>query len=282
MYRSSIDHALGTFALVSRLCGGGQSPKKFTRQSQSAKTAHNAEWTDEREQIVMYLPQANRGRRLFDALASPGLRRLWERNGGKHRNVCRWSTPGCRAACLGNSGHLGIQGGAASRAMLARYVMLCLFPDMFWQIVDHEIGQHHRRVARCGKVLVVRVNGTSDIDVPQWLTDAHPDVEFQDYTKQPIARSGWVRPNYYVVRSITERDGPNPEHDGNYVVPVDLPRGAPLPKRYMGRRVIDGDVHDLRCADRQGQYAVLVRVKKRTDGKRADTRGFIRPMTSNV
>jgi hypothetical protein len=84
------------------------------------------------------------------------------------------------------------------------------------------------------------------------------------------------------VRSITERDGPNPEHDGNYVVPVDLPRGAPLPKRYMGRPVIDGDVHDLRCADRQGQYAVLVRVKERTDGERPDTRGFIRPVPVGV
>jgi hypothetical protein len=282
MYRSLIAHALSVFALVSRLCGGGQSPHMFTRQSQSAKTAHNAQWTDKREQIVMYLPQANRGRQLFDALASSGLRRLWERNGGKHRNVCRWSTPGCRAACLGNSGHLGIRDGAASRAMLARYVMLCAFPDMFWRIVDHEIGQHHRRVARCGKILVVRVNGTSDIDVPQWLTDAHPNVEFQDYTKRPIPRSGWVRPNYYVVRSITERDGPNPEHDGNYVVPVDLERGAPLPKRYMGRPVIDGDVHDLRCADRQGQHAVLVRVKKRTDGVHADTHGFIRPVPVGV
>ena len=126
---------------------------------------------------------------------------------------------------------------------------------------------------------MVRINGTSDIDVPEWLTDAHADVEFQDYTKRPIARSGKVRPNYYLVRSITERDGPNPEHVGNFVVPVDLPRGAPLPKRYMGRRVIDGDVHDLRCADRQGQYAVLVRVKKRTDGVRADTHGFIRPVS---
>jgi hypothetical protein len=282
MYRSPIDHALGTFALVSRLCGGGQSPHLFTRQSQSAKTAHNKAWTSEMEQIVMYLPQANRGRQLFDTLASPGLRRLWDQHDGKHRNVCRWSTPGCRAACLGNAGHLGIQGGSASRAMLARYVMLCLFPDMFWQIVDHEIGLHKRRVARCGKILVVRINGTSDIDVPDWLTDAHPDVEFQDYTKRPTSRSGWVRPNYYVVRSITERDGPNPEHDGNFVVPVDLPRGAPLPKRYMGRRVIDGDVHDLRCADRQGRFAVLVRVKKRTDGVHADTHGFIRPVPAHV
>jgi len=289
MYKSDVDHALSVFALVSTLCGGGQSPHMFTRQSQSAKTAHNAQWTDKREQIVMYLPQANRGRRLFDALASPGLRWLWHQHDGEHRNVCRWSTPGCRAACLGNSAHLGIQGGSASRAMLARYVMLCAFPDMFWRIVDHEIGKHKRRVGKCGKILVVRINGTSDLMVPEEarvdgesILGRHPDAEFQDYTKRPIPRSGWSAwyPNYYVVRSITERDGPNPEHDGNYVVPVDLPRGAPLPKRYMGRRVIDGDVHDLRCADRQGQYAVLVRVKDRTDGKRPDTRGFIRSVSA--
>jgi len=291
MYKSDLDQAQARFALVSTLLGGGLSPHLFTRQSQSTKTAHNAQWTDKREQIVMYLPQANRGRQLFDALASPGLRRIWDQHGGKHRNVCRWSTPGCRAACLGNSGHLGIQGGSASRAMLARYVMLCVWPDDFWLLVDHEISRHKRRVARCGKILVARVNGTSDLMVPEEarvdgesILDRHPDVRFQDYTKRPIKWSGWSKwyPNYYLVRSITERDGPNPEHDGNYVVPVDLPRGAPLPKRYMGRPVIDGDVHDLRCADRQGQYAVLVRVKERTDGERPDTRGFIRPVPVGV
>jgi len=291
MYKSDLDQAQARFALVSTLLGGGLSPHLFTRQSQSAKTAHNKAWTSVMEQIVMYLPQANRGRQLFDALASPGLRRIWDQHGGKHRNVCRWSTPGCRAACLGNSGHLGIQGGSASRAMLARYVMLCVWPDDFWLLVDHEISRHKRRVARCGKILVARVNGTSDLMVPEEarvdgesILDRHPDVRFQDYTKRPIKWSGWSKwyPNYYLVRSITERDGPNPEHDGNYVVPVDLPRGAPLPKRYMGRPVIDGDVHDLRCADRQGQYAVLVRVKERTDGERPDTRGFIRPVPVGV
>ena len=288
MYKSDLDQAQARFALVSTLLGGGLSPHLFTRQSQSAKTAHNKAWTSVMEQIVMYLPQANRGRQLFDALASPGLRRIWDQHGGKHRNVCRWSTPGCRAACLGNSGHLGIQGGSASRAMLARYVMLCVWPDDFWLLVDHEISRHKRRVARCGKILVARVNGTSDLMVPEEarvdgesILDRHPDVRFQDYTKRPIKWSGWSKwyPNYYLVRSITERDGPNPEHDGNYVVPVDLPRGAPLPKRYMGRPVIDGDVHDLRCADRQGQHAVLVRAKKRTDGVYADTHGFIRPVS---
>ena len=136
---------------------------------------------------------------------------------------------------------------------------------------DHSVVARHLRVLKLpDKVLTY----LAENQTPEILRECH--------TKRQIARSGWVRPNYYVVRSITERDGPNPEHDGNYVVPVDLPRGAPLPKRYMGRRVIDGDVHDLRCADRQGQFAVLVRVKKRTDGVHADTHGFIRPVPAHV
>ena len=291
MHKSHLASAQVKFRIISSLVGGGQNPKMFTEQSQSAKTAHNAEWTDKMEQIVMYLPQANRGRQLFDELAPPSLLKVWATMQGKHRNVCSHSTPGCRAACLGNSGHLGINGGSASRAMLARYVMLCLWPYDFWLLVDYEIGRHKQRVARCGKTLVCRINGTSDLRVEHEprelgvpLLDLHPDVVFQDYTKRPLVSSGWrtTVPNYYLVRSVTERDGQDlfDTHDGNLVVPVNLPRGAALPATFMGRPVIDGDVHDLRCADTprgdRGNYAVLVRVKKRTDGKRPDTHGFIR------
>jgi len=290
-YKTHLASAKAKFWVISRLVGGGENPKMFTKQSRSAKTAHNAQWTDKLEQIVMYLPQANRGRQLFDELASPRLIKLWTTMQGKHRNVCSHATPGCRAACLGNSGHLGISGGAASRAMLARYVMLCLFPYDFWLLVDYEIGLAKKRVGRCGKTLVCRINGTSDLDVvteayvgDESILSRHPDVDFQDYTKRPLVRSGWrtTVPNYYLVRSATERDDRAmfDEHQGNIVVPVNLPKGAALPDTFMGRPVIDGDVHDLRCADtprdERGNYAVLVRVKKRTDGKRPDTHGFIR------
>lgn len=272
--------AISTFKLISKLCGGGKTPHMFTEQSQSAKTAHNAEWTDKREQIVMYLPQATRGRKLFDEYASPELRAHWVASGGKHQNLCPHSTLGCRNTCLGYSGILGIPGGSASRAMLARYVMYCLYPAMFWLIVSHEITKAKRRVSKCGKILVVRINGTSDIVVPEWLLREHPDVEFQDYTKRPLVMSGWrtTVPNYYLIRSATERDGQEmfDNHRGNVVVPVNLKRGAPLPDTFMGRPVIDGDVHDLRCADEQGNYAVLVRVKKRKDGKPMLDNGFIR------
>lgn len=284
MYKTHLASAQAKFRVISCLVGGGQNPYMFTKQSSSAKTAHNAQWTDKLEQIVMYLPQANRGRQLFDELASPGLVGMWDSLDGKHRNVCSHSTPGCRAACLGNSGHLGISGGAAPRAMLARYVMLCLWPYDFWLLVDYEIGLAKKRVARCGKTLVCRINGTSDLDVvaeayvgDESILSRHPDVKFQDYTKRPYSSWGGRHKNYYRVKSVTERDGPADIHYvGNFVVPVNLPRGAALPERWWGRPVIDGDVHDLRCEDKQGGYAVLVRVKKRTDGIRPDTHGFIR------
>ena len=284
------------FARLSLAVGGGRNPYLFTKQDSSAKLVHNGDVTDEYEQIVLYLPQANRGRALYDKYWTPELQALvdeWSAEYGNprlHASMCTHSTPGCRAACLGNAGRLSKP--SSERALLARYLLLRMYPGAFWYMVCHEIGQHDRRVSKHGKRLVVRINGTSDIDIVdeprvylngQSVLDVFPRILFQDYTKRPITASGyWIDyDNYYVVRSITERDGPDvfAKHVGNVVVPVNLPPGAPLPDRFMGRPVVDGDVHDLRCLDKQisgaDRHAVLVRVKKRTDGVRADHHGFI-------
>lgn len=285
-----------TLLSLSTLVGGGKNPKLFTTQKSSTKLSHNFDVTDAVEQIVMYLPQANRGRVLFDKYMTPQLWDLWASSGARHRNVCPHSTKGCRATCLGFSGHLAMA--HTERAMLARYLMLCMYPYQFWQLVHHEIGVHKQRVERHGKKLVVRINGTSDLRVESEpreygvdLLGDYPDVWFQDYTKRPLVSSGWrtTVPNYYLVRSATERDGQDvfDEHDGNIVVPVDLGKDDPLPETFLGRPVIDGDKHDLRCLDHQisgaNQHAVLVRVKKRKDGKRnVNDHGFIRPVTEAV
>ena len=100
-----------------------------------------------------------------------------------------------------------------------------------------------------------------------------PDVLFQDYTKRPIQASGWVAPNYYMVRSITERDGQDvfDNHFGNVVVPVNLPKDAPLPDMFMGRPVVDGDSDDLRFLDPDN---VVVALYAKGKAKR-DTSGFV-------
>ena len=282
------------FVEISVAGGGGRKPYLLTPQESSAKLVHNGDVTDEYEQVAMYLPQANRGAALLHKHRTPEIDALiaaWSLKYGDpklHRNLCPHSTAGCRATCLGYAGRLAKPN--TERAMLARYLMLCMYPAAFWYLVYDEIVTNRSRLARRGKKLVVRVNGTSDLDVinepSQYgvpLLDIFPDVLFQDYTKRPIQASGWVAPNYYMVRSITERDGQDvfDNHFGNVVVPVNLPKDAPLPDMFMGRPVVDGDKHDLRLfdADISGadRHAVLVRVKKRNDGVRGvNDHGFIR------
>jgi hypothetical protein len=59
------------------------------------------------------------------------------------------------------------------------------------------------------------------------------------------------------------------------VFPVNVPKDAPLPPRFMGRLVTDGDKHDLRFLDPQRSRAVLVRMK----GNNKDMHGFIREVS---
>ena len=274
------------FKECSRLVGGGANPRIFTPQHSSTKLMHNYDVTDNYEQIVCYLPQARRGRELFDQYASNLLRYIFDTNGYKHKNLCPHSTRGCRATCLGYAGRLASP--PVERAMLARYVLYVSAPAYFWVLVQDEIKQHGKRVNKHGKTLVVRINGTSDIDIVMEpdvygidLWDTQYPTEFQDYTKRPISFSGrrHAKSRHYIVRSVTENDGQDvfDNHVGNLVVPVNLEKDAPLPATFMGRPVVDGDKHDLRLLDDQQNNAVLVRVKKRNDGVRVvNDYGFIR------
>lgn len=248
------------FAAISKECGGSGTPYLFTIQSHSAKLVHNEDVSTVLEQIVLYmLPHRLNG----------------------IVNVCRWSTKGCRAVCLHTSGRLGLP--PADRAKLARTLMFARHPESFMVLVLDEIERHRKRCAAKGRTLVVRLNGTSDIPYEQLLPEMFwyfEDVLFQDYTKDGANGRGFERdvswiPNYYTVLSATENtpDSVFATHVGNVVVPVHVRRGAPLPKRFAGRRVIDGDEHDLRLIDKQGKFAVLVRAKG--DGV-GDVSGFVR------
>ena len=258
---------------LSEQVGGGMNPYLFTKQANSTKLSHNADVTDQYEQIICYMLPHTSARRYW--LEIVGFPAPW-----KWLNVCPYSTPGCRGACLVDSGRLGMA--PAKRAMLARTALYSKSQEKFWSLVEHEIRLHNRRVRRKGKTLVVRLDGTSQINIEEqapWILDMHPDVIFQDYLKGPY-KTGWTRANRYVVSSGTERDTEvTIRNRGNVVFPVNVPKGAPLPKTFMGRTVIDGDKHDLRFLDHYnnilGPGAVLVRMK----GNNKDMHGFIREVS---
>lgn len=258
-----VRQARHVFAEISVSLGGSANPYLFTRQDHSAKLVHNEDVTTKLEQIVMYLlPHSLSG----------------------ELNVCPWSTPGCRKSCLHTAGRLGL--GPAEIAKLARTLFLARHPYLFMVLLMHEIAMHQRRVAKHGRTLVVRLNGTSDIpfeELSPWLFDVFADVLFQDYTKDGMRGAGlWSRrhdhiPNYYMVRSAHELtpDALVVSMDTNVVVPVHVRRGDPLPDTYLGKPVVDGDLHDLRLIDPQGGNVVMVRAKG--DGT-SDDSGFVRSL----
>jgi hypothetical protein len=238
-----------TFSRMSVARGGGVNPHLFTRQDESAKTAHNADVTDKAEQIVQYwLPH-----RLSQII-----------------NVCPWSTKGCRATCLHASGQLRFH----DTAKFVRVELFVVDPFAYMVVMLTEIEQHARRVAKCGKVLVIRPNGTADApwEMLLFLFDLVASLNLGatwfDYTKGILTTARRNRvpsplPNYYTVASATEATTPEAvaDYPHNVVAVVDVPRGKPLPETMWGRQVVDGDRHDLRPFDPQIAALVLVRAK---------------------
>jgi len=272
---------------ISAEVGGGKAPYLLTPQKGSAKLAHNADVTDEWEQVILYMLPHRLGRS------------AWEQNAARPAlfgainwpNVCPHSSAGCRAVCLHAAGRLGM----AEIAKLARTALYAIDPDAFWLLIDDEIRRHRARLAAQGKRLAVRINGTSDIDIPEALLDAHRDVVFTDYTKRPDIALSWNahHPNRYVVFSATERT-PDAQiatllaAGHNVVVPFQLKRGEDLPQSYLGHTVIDGDKHDLRFLDSvvepdaHAEGGVIVGLRYKIVPHSPEHHGFIRPVPVTI
>lgn len=246
--RRVVADARRVFAAFSVENGGGRHPRIFTPQEDSAKGVHNEDFTDEFYEVIHYGAA--------------------ERSSGV-LNMCTSSTPGCRASCLRRSGQLGLPAGDLAVRIRTRFMYF--HPFEFFVCWFAELETHSRRARAMGKSLVVRGNGTTDVRLEDLFPTEYFDLyRHSEYTKH-WDRDVLPHPNHYIVKSAKERK-PLPVGE-NVVVAVHVRRGDPLPRRFEGRRVVDGDVHDLRFLDPQGEYAVLVRAK---GVGRRDASGFVR------
>lgn len=192
-------------------------------------------------------------------------------------NVCAFSTPSCRAACVlvtaGNARYPAVM-----RARIVRTKFLQAHPNAAITLISSEI---RAAVAKHGEI-VVRLNVASDL---RWEFIAPKLFEingasFYDYTKYP-ANLRAPGANYRLTYSVSERKGSNDEATlalsfGNGAAVVfDTPRGAPLPLVYLGAPVIDGDASDDRTIDPRG-VIVGLRAKGAARGKVGTDTGFIR------
>ena len=97
--------------------------------------------------------------------------------------------------------------------------------------------------------------------------DLFNDLTFYDYTKNPFRNTP---KNYYITFSRAENNDNN--------VKIAIERGLNvavvfenLPKKYLGRKVINGDKTDLRFTDPKN---IIVGLIPKGDAKK-DTSGFV-------
>ena len=92
------------------------------------------------------------------------------------RTLCKQSEfAGCKKDCLITSGHLGMTAG--QNAATRRTILMLLRRAFFFSKLSTEINRAARK-----KNLLVRLNGTSDIDFTHFIA-AHPHINFYDYSK---------------------------------------------------------------------------------------------------
>jgi hypothetical protein len=189
-------------------------------------------------------------------------------------NVCRFSTPGCKAACLNTAG----KGRFAITQQARIRKTLALFRDQsaFAAQLDRDIISLCRKAARLGLKPAVRLNGTSDLPwekMPafQGLFARFPSVQFYDYTKDAArARdhaAGLFPPNYHLTYSASERDSDAALHtllSRGVSIAVVTPTPSP--------RMLAGDNNDLRFLDPPGSIIALSPKGK----ARHDRSGFVR------
>lgn len=208
------------------------------------------------------------------------------------RLLCPFSTEDCRDACLVHAGRGMMSSVIDAREDKADLVLHGPRTDLYHKL-DRDIKELHKLASKRGLRACVRLNGTSDL---MWarifptLFTKWSFIQFYDYTKYHF----WIYtgevyprpPNYHLTYSMRFNNKVADEpgdiglpDDINMAVVFDTPKGQPLPETYKGRRVIDGDLHDLRFLDPPG-VVVGLRVKGHHAKKAVEGSTFIQAVAN--
>lgn len=219
-----------------------------------------------------------------------GLAHGWETSilhlapaGLSGRNVCQYSTPGCRASCLNTAGRGQMT--SVQSARIRKTQEFFTDPGAFFVRLRTEIDALIRRAARNGRQPAVRLNGTSDIPWERILTDRgttimaeYPHVRFYDYTKNHIRAASQFSEFFPSNYSLTYSRSESPESHRHALellalgVNVAVVFSSPeYPTEWEGYPVVNGDQHDLRFLDPRGSWIGL----KAKGHAKHDTSGFV-------
>jgi hypothetical protein len=190
-------------------------------------------------------------------------------------NLCLFASPGCIFSCLNTAGRGGFT--KIQLVRIAKTLFYAKCREAFLNSLRFDIRRLIRQAARLGMTPVVRVNGTSDIwKLAAQMAREFPQIQFYDYTKLP---KPWQRilPNYHLTFSRSEKNESDCydalNHGVNVAVVFDTKRKQPLPAQYLGRPVVDGDLHDLRFLD--GYRGVIIGLRAKGKAKKDKFSGFV-------
>ena len=193
------------------------------------------------------------------------------------KNVCPKASKECAALCLNTSGR-----GQMNSVQAARINKTNFFwknRNAFLQQLSLEIEQLKNTARSHRFKFAVRLNGTSDLSFERMkveggstLLDLHPDVQFYDYTKI-LNRMNHKIKNYHLTFSDSGANAAEMLQAVKSGHNVAVVFGDHLPKKYMNRKVIDGDKHDLRFLDPR---RVVVGLIAKGAARRAAAGGFIK------
>ena len=248
----------------------GAKYKILTAMESNAKTAKNESVTNDQGQghfsAILHLAPAT--------LAGVG-------------NVCEAATDGCKDSCLNTSGRGGMfkageDSNSIQNARIRKTRQLAADPGKFMDDLISDIAKVRSYANDEGKKPVVRLNGTSDIawedlKLPHFggknIFEAHPDIQFYDYTKRPDRVMKNKHENYHLTFSRSDRNENVAKRvlEAGHNVAVVF-GGKELPKIWHGRPVVSGVDHDLRFLDPKGGYVVGLKAKGDAN---MDNTGFV-------
>jgi hypothetical protein len=196
------------------------------------------------------------------------------------KNVCPSSSAGCREACLYKAGFGSYP--FVQRARIKKTQLFSSNPKAFLLTLIGEVETAIRRTKKNNLTPCFRLNLTSDIPwenikiLGKNIMEMFPNVQFYDYGKD-LKRmlkfiKGEMPKNYHLTFSRSEEN----EEECKIVMSlkgnVAMVFKNKIPKKYMGKRVIDGDSNDLRFLNPSG--VVIGLIAKGTKGK-TDKSGFV-------
>lgn len=181
------------------------------------------------------------------------------------KNMCPYASPECSAWCFGGVKRLSMKNTKTAR--LVRSLLLQNEKEKYLEFLHNEIQYLVRKAKRDGKILALRMNGTSDKDFNRMGVYAkYPDVQFCEYTKNVgmIRKyvNGELPPNLHLTLSRSELN-----HDfcvemlKTGKVNVAIPFYGDHPETYETFPVVTGDDHDLRFLDPKGGYVIALKFK---------------------